>query len=79
MVRCSTRLSDQELSALAEVQRIRRRGTTVEIVTGDGDLLVRSLLALDPNLSGLEISGAALEDAFLALTEPGSDQNKEVA
>jgi hypothetical protein len=30
---------------------------------------VRELLAQDPQLSGLEVTGAGLEEAFLALTK----------
>ncbi len=78
-VRCTTALEDQAMQALQGVQRITRHGSSVEILTHDADHLVRRLLALDANLSDLEITGAALEDAFLALTGPNSVTDQEVA
>jgi ABC-2 type transport system ATP-binding protein len=49
----------------------------VEIHAGEAELVVRELLARDPKLSGLEITSAGLEDAFLALTQDnGPDGNR---
>ena len=73
-VRCTTRLADSELGAIAGVEKLTHHGATVELLTQDADLLVRSLLTLDPGLCNLEVTGAALEDAFLALTTPDSAQ-----
>ena len=47
---------------------MRRDGTAVELLTGDAEGLARELLARDPSLAGLEITGAGLEEAFMALT-----------
>jgi ABC-2 type transport system ATP-binding protein len=46
----------------------RNDGDTVEISTTDSDIVVRQLVMLDPSLANLEVTGAQLEDAFLALT-----------
>jgi hypothetical protein len=41
------------------------------IRTASPESVLRTLLAHDATLSGLEVRAAALEDAFLALTQPG--------
>ena len=67
-IRCVTSCSLDTLAAMAGVQSARRDGASVELLTSDAEGVVRALLAADPALSGLEITGAGLEDAFLALT-----------
>jgi ABC-2 type transport system ATP-binding protein len=67
-IRCITELS---LSALLEIPGVtgaKQDREAVEIHTGEAELVVRALLARDPSLSGLEISTAGLEEAFLSLT-----------
>ena len=41
---------------------------TYDIDSGAAESVIRTLLARDPSLSGLEISSAGLEEAFLSLT-----------
>jgi ABC-2 type transport system ATP-binding protein len=48
------------------------RGATI-IHTREPEQVLRTLLPLDPELSGLEISGAGLEEAFLALTRENTN------
>jgi ABC-2 type transport system ATP-binding protein len=67
-VRCVTALDDETLGRLPAVRSLRRDGTAVELLTGDAEGLARDLLARDPSLAGLEITGAGLEEAFMALT-----------
>jgi ABC-2 type transport system ATP-binding protein len=67
-VRCVTVLSPAEVRALTGAASVRRDGAAIEILTTDGETVARRLLAADVGLSGLEITGAGLEDAFLALT-----------
>jgi ABC-2 type transport system ATP-binding protein len=67
-VRCLTALDDDTLAQLPGVRSVRRDGTAVELLTGDAESLARALLARDPSLAGLEITGAGLEEAFMALT-----------
>ena len=48
----------------------------VEIHAVEAEPVVRELLARDARLSGLEITSAGLEEAFLALTQDHSDNGK---
>ena len=47
---------------------VRHDGAAMEILTNDAERLARDLLMRDAALSGLEITGAGLEEAFLTLT-----------
>jgi len=76
-IRCRTALTLAEASALPGVRAARQEGELTEVFTNDADRAVRELLQRDPNLSGLEVEGADLEEAFLALT--GADSKEEVA
>ncbi len=73
-VRCVTAIPAGDLLACAGVQSVRHDGAAVEILAHDAESLARTLLARDPSLSGLEITGAGLEEAFLSLitTTPAS-------
>jgi ABC-2 type transport system ATP-binding protein len=53
---------------MTHVHGVRRDGASLEILASDAEHVARELLMRDDGLSGLEISGAGLEDAFLALT-----------
>jgi ABC-2 type transport system ATP-binding protein len=86
-IRCRSRLPLAELSALPGVREVRRlpgSGDELEILTGTAEPVVREILARDPQLSDLDVRGAGLEEAFLALTGSltGSlfhESDKEVA
>ena len=67
-VRCRTRVPLAEVVALPHVVRARRDGDVTEIATGAAEDVVRALLARDPALADLEVRGAGLEEAFLAVT-----------
>jgi ABC-2 type transport system ATP-binding protein len=67
-VRCRTSLGVPELERLPGVRAVRRDGELVELFAAEPERLVAALLAADPALSGLEVRGAGLEEAFLALT-----------
>jgi ABC-2 type transport system ATP-binding protein len=69
-VRCRTILATGELERLPGVRTLRRDGELVELFAAEPERLVAALLAADPMLSGLEVRGAGLEEAFLALTCP---------
>jgi ABC-2 type transport system ATP-binding protein len=71
-VRCVTTVAPEALANLPGVQSARRDGSGVVVLTTDAEALARHLLACDPGLSGLEIGGAGLEEAFVALTETGA-------
>ncbi|MEM6793571.1 MAG: ABC transporter ATP-binding protein [Acidobacteriota bacterium] len=76
MVRCVTRLELEAVAAMPEVHSVERRGAAIEILTPRAENLLRRMLDLDPSLSELEVGGAGLEQAFLALTAAeGDDEN----
>jgi ABC-2 type transport system ATP-binding protein len=69
--RVSARIPDPDearLSALPGVSTVRILGDTVALGCTDSDAALRALLAAEPQAHDLEVGGAALEDAFLALT-----------
>ena len=68
-IRCVTHLpvaTVRDIAAVADVQQ--DRDTTI-IHTSEPEQVLRELLQRDLALSGLEVMGAGLEDAFLALTQ----------
>ena len=71
-VRCVTSLDHAQLAAFSGVQSVRPDGASVELLTSDAESVTRALLAADPSLSGLEVTGAGLEEAFLNLTAGGA-------
>lgn len=74
---CRTRLSLAEVAALSGVSDARREGERTELFAFAAERVLSELLSRDPSLSGLEVRGADLEEAFLALTS--SNAEKEVA
>ena len=80
-IRCVTMLAPEAVQRIPHVHSVRRDGASLEILASDAECVARELLTRDGDLSGLEISGAGLEDAFLALTSgkagsPGSAQSE---
>jgi len=67
-VRCVTRLDDRELLTIPGVSLVQRARATVVLKVTAVEPVARELLARDHTLSGLEITRATLEDAFVALT-----------
>jgi len=67
-IRCQTTLTATEIASLPHVVSVRSDGAMTEIVSDDSDVVVRGLLGRDPSLRGLEIAGARLEEAVVALT-----------
>ena len=67
-VRCVTALSEMEIRSMRGVRSVRRDGVITEILTAEAERVTRDLLVRDASLSGLEVSGAGLEEAFLTLT-----------
>jgi ABC-2 type transport system ATP-binding protein len=56
------------LSRLPGVASVQAHGGTVTLTCDDADTALRALLAAEPDARDLEVTGAGLEDAFLALT-----------
>ena len=67
-IRCVSALHADRIAAMEGVQSVRQDGAAVEILTNHAERVSRELLLSDPSLSGLEITGAGLEEAFLAIT-----------
>jgi len=67
-VRCSTQLPIEIIAAWPGVVDIDREGTRLCIATEHAEAVVRRLLALDAELSGLEVRAAGLAEAFTELT-----------
>lgn len=67
-IRCVTSLPVQEIERIPGVQSVRRDGVATEILTSTAERVSRELLIADAALTGLEITGAGLEEAFLTLT-----------
>lgn len=66
-VRCRTSVPEALLRGLPGVTEVTT-GESVLLLTNQPEALLRALLPLDDHLSGLEVTGTAFEDAFLALT-----------
>jgi ABC-2 type transport system ATP-binding protein len=62
-----------KLAALAGVASADRHGEAVVLVCSDSDQAIRALLEGFPAARDIEIAGAGLEDAFLALTADPDD------
>ncbi len=67
-IRCVSSLGIEAIRALPGVIEAREDREAVEISSAEAESVVRELLMRDPTVSGLEISSAGLEEAFLALT-----------
>ena len=67
-IRCITSLSADALRRLPGVREVHEDRNAVEIHAAEAEAIVRELLARDAGLTGLEVSSAGLEEAFLALT-----------
>ena len=70
-VRCITSINADEVAALPGVARVEVNGQHLEVLTTQPEELLRTLLALDPDLRDLHVTGARLEDAFLTLVRNG--------
>jgi ABC-2 type transport system ATP-binding protein len=68
-IRCTTSLSLDAVLRIPGVTEVRQDRGAVEIRAREAESVVRALLARDASLSGLEITSAGLEEAFLALTQ----------
>ena len=68
-IRCITSLSVSTLRQIPGVTEVKEGREAVELHAVQAEPVVRDLLARDARLSGLEVTSAGLEDAFLALTQ----------
>jgi ABC-2 type transport system ATP-binding protein len=68
-IRCVTSLGVAMLRQLPGVTEVMEDREAVELHALEAEPVLRELLMRDPSLSGLEITSAGLEEAFLALTQ----------
>jgi ABC-2 type transport system ATP-binding protein len=78
-IRCITAISLDRLRQIPGVTEVKQDREAVEIHAREAEAVVRELLRRDQALSGLEITTAGLEEAFLALTEDGHAERKSLA
>jgi len=77
-IRCITSLDLNILRQIPGVTEAKEDREAVEIHAIEAEPVVRELLARDARLSGLEITSAGLEEAFLALTQDhGQDEARQ--
>ena len=75
-IRCSTRIPAEDLLRIPGVVSARREGSAAELTVTRAEAVVGELLKRDPDLSDLEVLGAGLEEAFLALTGTSASEEK---
>lgn len=68
-IRCASTLDMETVGALPGVLEIRRDRAGYEIRVSEAEPILRELFQRDPHLSGIEVTSAGLEEAFLALTQ----------
>jgi ABC-2 type transport system ATP-binding protein len=68
-IRCTTRIPVEAAHALPTVTSVRMDGDVLVLLASDAEAVTRELLTHDPALTGLEITRANLEDAFVEITE----------
>lgn len=71
-IRCITRLNISALRQLSGVTEVKEDREAIELHVAEAEPVLRELLARDATLSGLEVTTAGLEEAFLALTQDAS-------
>jgi ABC-2 type transport system ATP-binding protein len=72
-IRCVSSLDVETVRALPGVIEVRRDRDALEIHAAEAEPILRELLMRDTRISGIEVTSAGLEEAFLALT--GSNNN----
>lgn len=77
-IRCVTSLDLSALRQISGVVDARQDREAVEIKAREAEPVVRALLARDPSLSGLEVTTAGLEEAFLALMQDNNQGSSRV-
>ena len=68
-IRCVSSLHIETIRAISGVAEVRRDRESYEIRAAEAEPVLRELLLRDPSVRGIEVVGAGLEEAFLALTQ----------
>ncbi|NEZ04389.1 ABC transporter ATP-binding protein [Wenzhouxiangella sp. XN201] len=75
-IRVRTALKPERIRTMPAVQNVTTSDERTEILSRNGTETVRALLAADASLDELEVAGADLEAAFLALTCIDADEQE---
>jgi ABC-2 type transport system ATP-binding protein len=75
-IRCITSLSVSALRQIPGVTDVKEDREAVELHAVAAEPIVRELLSRDAELSGLEVTSAGLEEAFIALTQDTAHEGK---
>src|SRR5580704_8515068 len=75
-IRCVSRLDMNTVRAFPGVAEVRRDRDSYEIRVADAEPVLRELLLRDSTVRGIEVVGAGLEEAFLALTQNGNGSSE---
>jgi ABC-2 type transport system ATP-binding protein len=78
-IRAVTNLNISSIRHLPGVSHVYLDGAATEILTSKAEPIVYYLLQHDPDLSGLEVSSTALEDAFLVLTQKDHQKSEALS
>ncbi len=68
-IRITSSLSPAQILAMQGVSSVKQDGVALEILTSQAERTVYNILQEDKTATGLEVTTAGLEDAFLALTQ----------
>lgn len=68
-IRCVSRLDLATIRRLPGVLEAKQNREAIDIQAAVAEPVLRELLARDPQVTGIEVTSAGLEDAFLALTQ----------
>ena len=68
-IRCVSQLPIEVVRAFPGVLEVKMDREAIEIKAKNAEIVVHELLLRDASLSGLEVTSAGLEEAFLALTQ----------
>ena len=71
-IRCITALTPEFVSTLPGVTSVEQDGDATVLRTSSPEAVLRTMLARDMTLRGLEVRAAGLEETFLALTQQAS-------
>jgi ABC-2 type transport system ATP-binding protein len=74
-IRCVTRLSMDTIRQMTGVLEVKQDREALEIQAIEAEPILRELLTKDPTVSGIEVTSAGLEEAFLALTKENNSKS----
>lgn len=78
-IRCVSSLDVETVRDMPGVLEVQETRGALEIRVREAEPVLRELLLRDAELSGIEVTSAGLEEAFLALTQNGNSTSQETA